>query len=675
MNAFLLYVVQSTLCLSLFYGLYLLLLRREAFFRFNRGVLLAIMASSMIIPLIRVPLAEPALVQLPMIQLEEMVSGFKFQVQSSKYHVSSEMNTENINSDGLVGIPETSNFKPETSNLIPLAYLAGLSISLALALISLISVARIIVSARPVAYRQQRILVSPLHISSFTFAGWLVISEMDYERFAAEIVTHETIHRRSGHFWDLCLVNVIAVVHWFNPLAWLLRREVKTLHEYDADRCTLTQGIDATRYKLLLIEKAAGASRYSVASGFAQSKIKKRIVMMNNTQNPNPWARWKVLLFIPLAALLVQCFARPEVNRELEQISALKDTEIVQENTDWSEEKFLAELRKCLPEGVSHELSYEDTWIEVAKMYQFPQKSGGPPPQGAAKSDLPPHNGMVILMNKLGALMANTTRVTIDEVPDLLAENLAQKGNSAAPLTIDGKEVRKIIRWTWIQRDVYAPEEEFQKLLNAVGEAYISKRNEVAQKYYQTGYQALDEEKKSVIDDIVPMLVNIDEPKRTRLPNKEEWEKAAKKTEEETTTVRVTAMASTTLPSEEEWKEAAKIYNRLITYNGKPVKVIDLSDLLNKDDNNNLMVRMLYMSLYDYKGQEIINKRHVSIVGTTFSRKTNDLTYYYVIDGKRVDSIDMSINKIQTIDVYTPADAVIKYGNDAKNGAVAITTQ
>jgi beta-lactamase regulating signal transducer with metallopeptidase domain len=120
------------------------------------------------------------------------------------------------------------------------------------------------------------------------------------------------------------MANLIAVIHWFNPLAWLLRREVKTLHEYEADRCTLTQGIDATRYKLLLIEKAAGASRYSVASSFAQSKIKKRIVMMNNQkQNPNPWARWKVLLFIPLAALLMQCFARPEVNRELEQISEI----------------------------------------------------------------------------------------------------------------------------------------------------------------------------------------------------------------------------------------------------------------------------------------------------------------------------------------------------------------
>jgi len=202
-----------------------------------------------------------------------------------------------------------------TFNMIPLAYLAGFLVTLALALVSLLSVARIIVTARPVEYRRQRLLISSKKINSFTFSRWIVLSEMDYERFSEEIVAHEIIHLRNGHFWDLCMVNAIVILQWFNPLAWLLRRELKALHEYEADRSTLTQGINATRYQLLLIEKAAGASRYSVASCFAQSKIKKRIVMMNK-QNPNPRARWKALLFIPLAALLMQCFSRPDINRE-----------------------------------------------------------------------------------------------------------------------------------------------------------------------------------------------------------------------------------------------------------------------------------------------------------------------------------------------------------------------
>ena len=165
MNAFMLYVVQSGLCLSLFFGLYLLLLRREIFFRFNRNVLLAIMAASMVIPLIRLPVAEPALVQLPIMQLEEIF-----------------IPVETLP----IVIPEAGNTEPTvappvraTFNLIPAVYFAGFFVSLILTLVSFISVARIIATARPTMYGQRRILVSPLKISSFTFAGWIVISEMD----------------------------------------------------------------------------------------------------------------------------------------------------------------------------------------------------------------------------------------------------------------------------------------------------------------------------------------------------------------------------------------------------------------------------------------------------------------------------------------------------------------
>ncbi len=361
MNAFLLYVVQSTLCLSLFYGLYLLALRREAFFRFNRRVLLIIILASVVMPLIRVSVNEPALVQLPMMQLEGVFITDKVEQAT----VPTAESYENI---VMTAAPTIE----KSFNIFPLIYLAGLLTSLAVAFVSIMSVIRTIVTARFVIYQQEKILISPLKINSFTFAKWIVLSEMDYERFAAEIITHEDAHRQEGHFWDICLVGIITVFHWFNPLVWLLRREMKVLHEYEADRSTLNQGINATRYQLLLIEKAAGASRYSVASSFAQSKIKKRIVMMNK-QNLKPWARWKALLFIPVVVLLLQAFARPEIKRELEQISTFKGTEILQENPNWTEEKFLEELRKCLPSGISRDLSYEDTWKEIAKIYHFEQ--------------------------------------------------------------------------------------------------------------------------------------------------------------------------------------------------------------------------------------------------------------------------------------------------------------
>ena len=355
---------------------------------------------------------------------------------------------------------------------------------------------------------------------------------------------------------------------------------------------------------------------------------------MNKTQNPNPWARWKALLFIPLAALLVQCFARPEINRELEQISALKDTEIVQENTDWSEEKFLEELRKCLPEGVSRELSYEDTWNEVAKKYQLLQNG-----------KYSQTEGMVIAMNKHGQMLVNIEYANMEDIPGLVTKNLAAKSKSATPLLIDGKEVNKIIRWTLIQRDVKTPADDFQNLLNAIGEAYISKRDEIARKYYQIGYHALDAERKSVIDDVVPMLVNVE--KRGTFGN---------------------------TPTEEEWKKAAaefeKINTQQITYNSQQVTIKALFELVKKDTNDHVI--MLYRVITNRNTQERIYR----IVISAEAIDPKEPKYYYLMDGKWVYSINgIDINSIQSIDTYTPADAVKKFGSNAKNGAIAINTK
>jgi len=210
-----------------------------------------------------------------------------------------------------------------------------------------------------------------------------------------------------------------------------------------------------------------------------------------NKQSQNPWARWKVLLFIPLTVLLVQCFARPEIDRELEQISVLESTEIFQQNTEWSENRFLEELRKNLPIDVSHNLGYEETWIEVANKYQL-----------LNQGNLNISEGISVMINARGDLMGadhnGTNRITIDDVPSLLENSL----------TVNG-ETGRIIRWTLIQSDVNAPDNDFQNLLNVVGEVYVSKRNEMTQQYYQTDYYSLNSENKSVIDDVVPMLVMI----------------------------------------------------------------------------------------------------------------------------------------------------------------------
>ncbi len=110
---------------------------------------------------------------------------------------------------------------------------------------------------------------------------------------------------------------------WFNPASWLLKQELQNIHEFEADESVIAQGIDAKKYQLLLIKKAVGTRLYSMANSFNHSSLKKRITMMLKKKS-NPWARLKYLYVLPLAAIAVAAFARPEISSELDEISAVK---------------------------------------------------------------------------------------------------------------------------------------------------------------------------------------------------------------------------------------------------------------------------------------------------------------------------------------------------------------
>ena len=163
----------------------------------------------------------------------------------------------------------------------------------------------------------------------FSWMRTIVISRKDFEESGIEIMTHEMAHIKARHSIDLLISEICILFHWFNPSVWLLRQELQNIHEYEADESVLNQGVDAKRYQLLLIKKAVGAQRFtSMANSFNHSSLKKRIAMMLK-QKSSPWARLKYLYVLPLAALTVVAFARPEISHELEKISSVKISEII----------------------------------------------------------------------------------------------------------------------------------------------------------------------------------------------------------------------------------------------------------------------------------------------------------------------------------------------------------
>lgn len=164
-----------------------------------------------------------------------------------------------------------------------------------------------------------RLVIGPRGQQSFSWGRIVVLSQEDYEQNRETVLLHERMHLHYCHTADLLWMELLIVLHWFNPAAWLLMRELREVHEFEADRGVLSHGIDATQYQLLLVKKSVGTRLYSMASGFGHSKLKQRINMMLKKRT-NRLARLKLLLFVPVVSGTLYAFARPEVKKAVEQM-------------------------------------------------------------------------------------------------------------------------------------------------------------------------------------------------------------------------------------------------------------------------------------------------------------------------------------------------------------------
>lgn len=296
------YSLKVGVCLAVFYLFFKLLLSRETFHRFNRIVVLGAMFLSFVLPLcvITVYREIPVLPEIP--GGEAVATAF------------AEPLSEPFPWEMLAGA----------------AFLLGAAATLLWTLCSLIGVLRLIRGGRRERLEDGAVLVrTERPVTPFSWGRYIVMSERDLAENGGAILLHERAHLRLRHSLDLIVTDVAGCLQWFNPAMWLLRRELRAIHEYEADEAVLDSGVDARSYQMLLIKKAAGGRWYSIANSFNHSKLKKRITMMLKEKS-NPWARLKYLYVLPLAAIAVTAFARPEISGKMEEISAVKVNDLKQ---------------------------------------------------------------------------------------------------------------------------------------------------------------------------------------------------------------------------------------------------------------------------------------------------------------------------------------------------------
>ena len=325
MGIFLIYILKSAVCLSLFYLFYRLLLSKETFHRFNRIALLGILFLSLLIPFIEVTTAHQTELSQTVLTVEQLL-----------------MMAEAMD-PAEVSVAQPEELSISWVQVLLLFYLVGIIFFACRNLYSLSRLLLLIKSGKRERLKGGvRLIVLEREVAPFSWMRYIVISRKDLEEDGREILIHEMAHIQNRHSIDLLVADICIFFQWFNPGIWLLKQELQNIHEYEADETVINEGIDAKDYQLLLIKKAVGTRLYSMANSFNHSKLKKRITMMLKEKS-NPWARLKYLYVLPLAAIAVTAFARPEISEKVEEISAVKVNDLAEIVEKKSEENVVKE--------------------------------------------------------------------------------------------------------------------------------------------------------------------------------------------------------------------------------------------------------------------------------------------------------------------------------------------
>ena len=271
--------------MAVFYIFYRLFLIKDTWHRLNRIVLLSTALLSFLLPVCIITITKTEVQPMPVPQLMQAVSSTPAEQSAQWWHIA------------LIAV-----------------YTAGVLFVLARVLASVLRVRNIIRSARKEVLADGTTLyVMPGNDPSFSWMGHIVISETDWSNNETAIINHEKAHVALRHSIDVLITDLIAALQWFNPAIWMLRIDLRAVHEYEADDTVLRSGTDLRSYQYLLISKAAAMNGYTIANNFNHSILKNRIFMMEKERTTRR-SLLRALYLLPLVCISLALNAQTKVN-------------------------------------------------------------------------------------------------------------------------------------------------------------------------------------------------------------------------------------------------------------------------------------------------------------------------------------------------------------------------
>ncbi len=249
--------------------------------RLNRGLLVAMLVASIVLPAFAFLEKKPAESPVPVV----------------------------IEAPGAIEVTGVAVIEPsfwdKVVDALPVIYVIGLVASAVWLLIALIGVAFAIIRGEKHRIdRSTTLVVHSRSITPFTWGRWIIISRSDLEANAEMLLAHENAHKVAVHWLDLLVGRIVACVDWYWPSAWLIIRDLSAVHEFQADRFVVSGGNDAAAYQMLLIRKGTSGIFSNLVNPFSYYSLKNRITMMQKKQSSTR-SRMRCLVMLPAAAVAI----------------------------------------------------------------------------------------------------------------------------------------------------------------------------------------------------------------------------------------------------------------------------------------------------------------------------------------------------------------------------------
>ena len=289
MQPILFYLLKVILCSAVLYAYYLIALKDRKFHYYNRFYLLAIVLFSWIVPMFNITLTydKSSSLNKPY-QLFEVIAD----------------NNDSFE-EKVLAVTPTFDW-----SLVFNVMVIGVSLIVAVGLVrSLIRIYQLIRTNPSLKMEGLNLILTEAKGTPYSFFSYIFWNKaIDLEsKIGKQMLAHEWVHARQKHSADKLFLESMMILGWFNPIFWILKKELYLIHEFIADDRSIENN-DSAQLAELLLTAAYPQQQTMLTHSFFFSPIKRRIKMIKQNSSTQS-SYFRRIIVLPIAASLFFLFA------------------------------------------------------------------------------------------------------------------------------------------------------------------------------------------------------------------------------------------------------------------------------------------------------------------------------------------------------------------------------